>query len=237
MLRANFLIFLVLILLADALSAVQLPIQQEKDIGIEGTEHFGISINYDCNKTITFFIFNQASKQTVSNATILLFYEERYTPLLANGKTDEEGKYVYTLVGNPMNMRKLFSAVVEKNNYIKKQFYFYLPAECATEKQNESENIKNESANKSTSQNNKDGSQNSSNLNESTKEDARENMAAQQKNQSGLNSSNASEKEESAQDEKKNLCCGAAVLPIAILAAFIANRNFANQNRTRSNRT
>ncbi|MFH1221640.1 MAG: hypothetical protein V1492_00995 [Candidatus Micrarchaeota archaeon] len=108
--------------------AVPINILEQKETGAVGTEHFNVSLRYDCNKTISVLL--NSGSQPVGGASVRLFYEERYSSLLGTGSTDAQGYYNYTLMGNPKNMKNLFIVTVEKSNFRTTETHFVLPYPC-----------------------------------------------------------------------------------------------------------
>lgn len=119
--------FISILILSTVLFSVEIPIMEQKETGVEGTQHFNISLFYDCNKTLFVHIADEVTSAPVSSAIVRLFYEERYTPLLGTGLTNASGDYQYTLIGDPKLMRNIFLVVVEKQDFITKEAHFVLP--------------------------------------------------------------------------------------------------------------
>jgi len=121
------------LLLFSVAFSIPMAILEQKETAAGGDYHFGdFTASYDCNKTVVIhIILDSKKKEPVEGAIVRLFYEERFTPILASGVTDENGDYTYFLIGDPEKMANLFMFTVEKPDFRTKEGHFVLPlADC-----------------------------------------------------------------------------------------------------------
>ncbi len=132
---------LVFLILAVSLAfPVHVNILEEKETAAGGTYHFDeFTADYECDvKTVIFHI--KHDENPLEGAIIRLFYEERYSSILASGVTDENGDYPYVLIGDPEKMSNLFMFTVEKTDFRTKEGHFLLPLDkCAEPEEIEEE--------------------------------------------------------------------------------------------------
>ena len=131
-------LFLISILLCSVVFSIPMAILEQKETAAGGTYHFAkFTATYDCNKTITIRVIEGDPEDdegpVVEGAIIRLFYEERFTPILDSGVTDEKGDYTYILIGDPEKMANLFMFTVEKTDFRTKEGHFILPLEACAE--------------------------------------------------------------------------------------------------------
>lgn len=215
---------LILLLVLAISSAVQIGIIAEKDTALDGEKNFNISISYDCNKTIR--INATSDNKLLSDVRVFIYYEEAAMTLLASGKTNENGEYEYKIIGNPKNMRGVFSVTLEKSGFKTKRASFVLPDPCI-----EIQPKKNESSQKNEEVILPDNKTNASNTikNESKNES---DQATVSKNETEKNESNAKIETGKSEDKKVKSIC-----PVAPLFLIILIFVFLTKHRKRPNHT
>jgi len=141
--------FLISILLCSVAFSIPMAILEQKETAAGGTYHFAkFTATYDCNKTIVIRVIEGEPEDdegpVVEGAIIRLFYEERFTPILDSGVTDEKGDYTYILIGDPEKMANLFMFTVEKTDFRTKEGHFILPLGTCAELSEEPEEVEEE---------------------------------------------------------------------------------------------
>ncbi|MEM3422124.1 MAG: hypothetical protein QXF35_00600 [Candidatus Bilamarchaeaceae archaeon] len=220
-------IILFLIIFLGILNAIQIPIYEEKETGATGTAHFSIKVYYDCEKMITIEVADEATNQPIQNAQIFVFYEERYTSLLGSGKTNNEGIYNYSLIGNPQNMKNLFLITFEKSGYRTKEVHFFIPQYCVEIKKEE--NGANDSVTNKKNDTIDDKTTPSVNEQKSKNE---ENASIRNNNQTSQNIEETKKEkndENQIEESKKQFCCISGIVSLLTFAFLLI------QNRKRSN--
>ncbi|MFH1221639.1 MAG: hypothetical protein V1492_00990 [Candidatus Micrarchaeota archaeon] len=117
---------LFLIFLTAAAFALPLDISEQKQTGVDGSWNIQLSGDYDCNRNITIHVATP-SGSSISNADVRLFYVGDHPVTLAAGKTDRNGDYFYTIMGNASFATHIFVVTAEKENYRLQEAHFTLP--------------------------------------------------------------------------------------------------------------
>jgi len=219
----------ILLLILAIASAVQIKMIAEKDTAFNGEKILNLSVSYDCNKTIR--ITTTSENKALGDVTVFLYYEEVATALLASGKTNEKGEYEYKIIGNPKNMRGVFSITLEKSGFKTKRASFVLLDPCVEtqppKKNESSENV----GNVSVQDNKTNASDTIKNESKNESKQATENVS---KNETKKNESNAKTDTGKSEDKKdiiKSICPAAPLFFIIWIFVFLT------RSRKRPNRT
>jgi hypothetical protein len=219
----------ILLLILAIASAVQIKMIAEKDTAFTGEKVFNLSVSYDCNKTIR--ITTTSENNALADVMVFLYYEEVTTTLLASGKTNEKGEYEYNIIGNPKNMRGVFSITLEKRSFKTKRASFVLPDPCLEtqppKKNESSENV----GNVSVLDNKTNASDTIKNESKNESKQATKNVS---KNETKKNESNAKTNTGKSEDEEdiiKSICPAAPLFFIIWIFVFLT------RSRKRPNRT
>lgn len=142
----NMRLFLLFLLICSVAFSIPIAILEQKETAAGGTYHFAkFTATYDCNKTVTIRVIEGEPEDdegpVVEGAIVRLFYEERFTPILDSGVTDENGDYTYVLIGDPEKMANLFMFTVEKTDFRTKEGHFLLPLGACAELQESEETV------------------------------------------------------------------------------------------------
>jgi len=124
-------LFVIFLLLGSIVFSIPMTILEQKETAAGGDYHFAkFTASFDCNKTVVIHVTEGEPDEVgtpVEGAIVRLFYEERFTPILDSGITDENGDYTYVLIGDAEKMANLFMFTVEKPDFRTKEGHFVLP--------------------------------------------------------------------------------------------------------------